>query len=265
MKWLAEIANWLAGKIRQSPWSRYNLRRIEGIRQDEINSLVQAQLSDQETLQKKLDEYPGSVFRTLESSTHLTNSRLLSLLQESLQLWVKPSFLRRAGLHWADVLLLAVLSLLAAEFLFPPPKAYRVVAAREIPPFRQIQRDDLEEVPSTGGIGETVAKYTGKYSSSPVHKKSALSAADLSPGLISLRIEIKSGAELDKAALPQAVLLVLSSRLSPVGGAAIPAMLSRIESSGSAQIATLQIPSGQQTEAAKWLGSSDAYIVLRVP
>jgi hypothetical protein len=264
MKRLGEIIKWLR-KIRQGPLSRNNLNRIEGIKPGEINNLVQAQLQDQETLQRQLDDNPGSVFSRLASSTHLTKSRLLALLQESLELWTKPTLFCRVRRLWADVLVVALISLLAAEVFFPPRRAYRVVAAREIPAFHKIQRDDLEEVPSTSGIPETLAQYTGKYSTSPIREKSALSAADLTPDMISLRIEIKSTAVLDKATLPQLVLLVFSSRQPPVGGAAIPAMLYKLESNGSVQIATLQIPSGQQTETAKWLGSADAYIMLRMP
>jgi len=265
MKWIGGISDWLRAQMRSSPLSRHNLRRIKGIRREEVRSLGTANVPDQDALQKQLDGNPGSVFRGLESSTHLTRSRLLSLLQASLELWTRPSIFCRVRRHWADVLLMAVISLLVVEFLFPPTKAYRVIAAREIPAFYQIQRNDLEEIPSTDGVGETIAQYEGRYSLSLVHAKSALSAADLTTGLVFLRIEIKSSSVPDTAALPQAVLLVFSSRQPPVGGTVIPAMLSRMESNGIAQIATLQVSFAQRAEVAKWMGSADAYIALRTP
>jgi hypothetical protein len=265
MIWLDKIVKSLRSEIRQSPWSKYNLRRIKGITQSEIDRFSSAGLPDQKSLQERLDGYAGLAFGKLQSSTHLQRTRLLALLEESLKLWSNPSLFRRAWCHWADVLLFAVVILLAAEVFSPPERAHHVIAAREIPPFQKIQPDDLKEGPSKDGSRETTKQYLGNYTVSSVHQGNALSSSSLSPGLTLLRIEVKNSAVPDKAILPLAVLLVFSSRKPPAVGTTIPAMLTKIEASEGAQIASLQIPFAEQAKVAKWLGAADAYIMLPAP
>jgi hypothetical protein len=264
MKW-QDLLQTLRNKNRQRPRSKYNLRRIHGIQQPEIDGFSAAGLADQESVQKKLDGYPGSVIHDLANSTHIEPSRLLALLQESLRLWSKPPRLRRLRSHWADFVLLAVVSVLAAAFFRPAKKAYEVVAMKKISVLQQIRPEDLEEKPSPGQNGETKEQYTGQYVVSVVQQGKELSKAELTSGLTSLRVTIKSSVVPNNPGSTQLVTLVFSARTAPGGGTAIPALLSKMETDGGAQIANLQIASIHEAEVAKWAGSSDAFIVARVP
>ncbi|GEM_PF-5000291 len=260
-----KMVNCMRARFRQTPLSRYCLRRIPKIKPDEITRLQRAGILDQEALQEKVDGESGSMFQSLQASTQLSKPRLLQLIQQSLELCARPPLLRRSHNHAMDFFLVAVLLLFAAEFYFPPERLSHVIAARDIPPFQQIQSDDLREEPSRNGEHDTTDQYTGKYSLSRISKNSQLSGTDLVAVLVELRVEVKSTALADNATLSQPVLLVLSSRQPATGGVAIPALLSKIETNGKVRVATLQISSGQQSEAAKWLGSADAYIMLRKP
>lgn len=268
MNWLTKAAEWLRRQTKKLPWSRHNLRRIEGLSPDQVQRLRDAfpdQEFDQEALQKKIDGYPGSVFHDLAQRTQLNESVLAGAVGQSLKLWSRRSLWLWAMDHWADWVLLAVLAVLITDYVLPLGPTYRVNAAGAIPPLHRIERGDLEEVLSPGQTGETVDQYAGRYAGSRVPKGKDLSSADLSPDLATIRIETKSSIIPANAALPQMVTLVLSSRKQPPDGLAMPAVLLKIEAAGNAQIATLQIASKQQAELAKLIGSADVWIISAGP
>lgn len=265
MKRFINFARRWRKRLRQLPWSKHNVRRIKGIEPAEIDCLRGAKLADQELLQESLDTAPGAVFAKLAHATRIGKVRLLALLQASLNLWAKPPWIRRVWHHWADLAVVAVIILLGVEWFHLSARPVQMIAKREIAPFQQIQRSDLEESLSPDGRSDAAAKYTGKYTISRVAKGSALSAAELAPELGSLRLEIKNGVGQPNLSLPQTVDIVLSSRQPPPGGVVIPAVLLKLEPSGNTFIATLKIASKDRSEAAKWVGGADAYLVLRGP
>jgi hypothetical protein len=260
MNWLADIAQWLRQQAKTLPWSKQNLRRIEGLSADEAQRL-QAAFPDQETLQQEIDGYPGSVFHDLAQRTNLTERTLAGAVARSLNLWSKPSLLGRLRQHWADWALLVLVAAFVLDYLRPLGPTYSVKARREIPSLQRIDAKDLEEVISPGQSGESAAQYVGKFAISFVPQGKALSAADLSPDFTTVRIETKKSVIAVSPAEPQRVTLVLSSRQKTPDGVTMPALLVDIEASGTTRTATLRIASKHQAQFAKWVGSGDAWII----
>jgi hypothetical protein len=152
----------------------------------------------------------------------------------------------------------------------PETKIPVVVAAKPIPALKTLTVDDMK---IENGPSEPAAKRRaateGRYTLVPIAGGSPITDEavsqrkfDFAPVLV-LRVPLKSAPPINNQLFPVNVVAMFSARDGAHVGAQIPAILLALDSTSSAPTAIFALDGKNAAEVAKWIGSSDAYILFR--
>ena len=255
------------------------LAAIPGIEEPDIANLRTAGIKDSEELEMRFEK---ETLSELSSSTTVAPARLAELLNRESKLSGRRirSSTRRHAFDFAAAIVAAALLVLLIPSLRkqvfrpqPPPKQPRVVAVRDIPMYRTIDSGDLkvEDEPDQKKWPAMLVPFTGKMATAGIGAGAALTASQVTrvpfgvEGKSVLRVPVKSVPALDGRPLPQRVEVLLSPRTNPGNGAVITAELLAVDSSSAPAVASLAVEPAALPELSRWIGSSDVYLMLRVP
>jgi hypothetical protein len=279
---------------------RMSLKRLRGITGDEITQLGVANIQDQPGLQKAFDESEDAPIRSISAATQNQNGsvssvRVVELLSNSLDRTSKPLVKGHFGVHWADylvgiVVVLLIIGLLPSvrkntrrewdelqvavpKFIWGEPTPERktptVVAARGIPAFKTLSLDDMKiENGPSASAARKIAGLGGRYALVPIPAGTTISDDAVSKEkfdfttMIVVRVALKNPQPISGQSFPISIVALFSAREGAHVGAQIPATLLALDSTPRAPTAILALDSKNAAEVAKWIGSSDAYILV---
>ncbi len=277
---------------------KMSLKRLKGITEEEITQLQGAQIRNQLDLLEAFDEPEDTPIRSISCATTgvMNENRVAELLKESLNQTSRPLVAGHFRDHWADylfafALLLAIIGLVpylrrtaakawdnardtVPKLLWgePTPKKEKptVVAARPIAAFSTLADDDLKISNGTSEQeSKRMASLKGRYSMVPIVAGSVIKDEDVSNGKFDctavriLRVALKNTPPVDTHYFPRMVDTLFSARDGTHTGAQIPATLLALDPNSNAPSATLAVDPKNIGEMAKWVGSSDIYVLMR--
>jgi len=255
------------------------LREIPGIGVGDVQSLQKAGICDSEEL---IGRFERESLAALGTATTLTTKRLAELLDGTFNVSRKRirSPLRKHAFDLTAVFIAAALIIL----LFPslrrrvlppsePSRDVKVTAARDIPVYGTIDSADLkvenEKDPKKwpGRLSPFVGRLatTGISGGSTITQSQVTGAPFKLAGRSVLEVPVKSLPCFDGRPLPQMVEVIFSPRDNPDTGAVISAALLAVESSTTPTVASIAVNVADLPRVSRWIGSSDAYLTLRVP
>jgi hypothetical protein len=250
-----------------------------------IQTLTGANIADMEALQ---DRFYGDLESSLRKAAETLNVRenvIAELVAKSLVSSSEPLTTSRIGKRWADVVLVLALVYVVLALARPwlglviptkvaelPKIEPQVVAATTIPIYGMIRDDNLRVKNGAPGVQweQMTSKLVGRYAVAAIAAGAAITENKLSSkrsdlaGQSVLRIEIKHAVPLDERGLPEDVDLLFSPRQGATAGASLPARLLALDAKATPPLATVAMAKDKADEAAKWMGSSDVYLSLRV-
>jgi len=281
-------------------WSS-SLKRLKGITKAEITQLEAARILDQPSLLKAFDEQEDAPIRSISAATNNQNgsvdeARIVELLSESLGRTSKPLVAGHFRSHWADYLFTLAVALMIVglvpylrttaektwdyawdavpKFLWGEPEPKKetpaVVASKGIAALATLTDDNIT---INNGMSEheskRMAAMKGRYALVPIAAGAAIKDYDISKGKLDftsvriLRVGLKSAPPIDNQSFPRNIDALFSARDGTHTGAQIPATLVALDPTPSAPTATLALDPKNAGEVAKWIGSSDVYILMR--
>jgi hypothetical protein len=284
MKWLKQQRRKLGNAYRRvRSFVRERLTRrlggIPGIRREDIDNLRQAGIRDLDELEARFDQ---GTLADLSTATGLTQKRVAELLDGDFQGTGRRirSRSRRHAFDFAVTLVVAGFIVLSVPSLrkqvyrpAPTPKQPKVTAVRDVPVYRTIDADDLkvEDEPNAKKWPGLLAPFIGKMATTGISKGATITENQVTKapfnlgGRLVLKVPLKSVPALDGWPLPQTVNVILSPRNNPDAGAAITAALLALDPSTTPAVASIAVNAADLPQVSRWIGSSDAYLVLRVP
>lgn len=280
---------------------RKSLRRLRGISEAEIAQLAVAQIRDQPGLQKAFDDSEDAPIRSISVATSpppgaVTEARVVELLRASLGQSAKPLIAGHFAVHWADYLVALAVALMIVGLtpylrngtihkwdtvvvvvpkaiwgeVRPESKKPTLIAARIIPALKTLTKDDMKIANGTSEQeSRRMAALVGHYAFGPIAVGATIRDEDLSnknfdfAAVRIIRIATKNVPPVDSHSLPRDVDALFSARDASHAGAQIPAILVSLDPTPSAPTATLALDPKNVAKVANWIGSSDAYILLR--
>ena len=249
-----------------------------------LQRLTAANIADMEALQDRFYGDLGSSLRNAGQTLNVPEEVIAGLVAKSLVSSSEPLTASRIGKHWADLILVLALLYVALalarpwiglllpqklpEVRLPEPE---VVVATGIPLYGMIREDNLR-VKNAGArvLSTFTSKFLGRYALAAIAARAAITADKVSSartdlaGQSVLQVEIKHAAPLGGRALPEAIDLLFSSRQGAATGAPLPALLLAFDTKAAPPLATVAMAKDKADEAAKWIGSCDVYLSLRV-
>jgi hypothetical protein len=267
---------------------RDRLERIAGKWKDEAAALRGA-YPDRDSLQAILDLRSAEAeLHQVAAAANVDAKRLIAFLGASLQQSAEPLTRGWLSRHGADLLLLASLALLvtlpvignrmdARQKAAQQAEAIRVakaphaVATRTLVPYLNIEPADVEpkNIASDKAAEALRAWLVGRYPVKPIAAgqivtSTLLSSRQLDLGSSALlRITLKLKPVFQGRTLPSPVSLLFSSRGTPASGEVFSVVLLALDADG--VTATIALPQTSMSNAAKWIGNSDAYASFSVP
>jgi hypothetical protein len=278
-----------------------SLKRLKGITKEEITQLAVAEIHDQPGLLKAFDEREDAPIRSIATATNNQNggvdeTRIVELLGDSLVRTSNPLIAGHFRNHWADYLftfavMLAIIGMVpylrktaaktwddawnaVPKFLWgepkPEKKASTVVAARGIAALATLTDDNVK---IGNGVSEQesqrMAALKGRYALVPIAAGTPIKDEYVSKGKVDftsvriLRVALKNAPPIENQSFPRDVDALFSARDGTHTGAQIPATLVALDPTPSTPTATLALDPKNTGEVAKWIGSSDVYILMR--
>jgi hypothetical protein len=249
-----------------------------------LRSLNDAGIADMEQLQDRFySDFDGSLRKAAES-LHVQQDVLAGLIAKTLVASSEPLTTSWNRGRWAD-------SLLALAFLYGvltllrpwlswllektpgglPTFVSQVVATRAIPIYGMIREDGLGVTYAAPGAptAQMTSRFVGRYALAAIPAGTAITESALSrnrsdiSGQSILEIEIKRAPALDGRELPEDVDLVFSARQGGAAGVSLPGRLLALDTKATPPTAAVALPKEKVDEAAKWIGSSDVYLLLK--
>jgi hypothetical protein len=266
---------------------RDRLERIPGKWKDEVAALRGA-YPDRASLQAILDSRSAEAeLHQAAAAANLDAKRLIAFLGASLQQSAEPLTRGWLSRHTADILLLASLAVLAMlPFLgskmdarqkaardaeaIRMAKTPHAIATRTLVPYVNIEPADVEpkNAASDKAAEALRAGLVGRYPLKPIAAGRIVTLNLVSGPQIDLgssellRITLKLKPALEGRTLPSPVSLLFSSRGTQASGEVFSIVLLALDADG--LTATIALPQTSMSNAAKWMGNSDAYVSFPV-
>jgi hypothetical protein len=278
-----------------------SLKRLKGITKEEITQLGVAEIHDQPGLLKAFDEREDAPIRSIATATKnqdhkMDETRIVELLGDSLVRTSKPLIAGHFRIHWADYLFTLAAALMiiglvpwlrttaemawddawdaVPKFLWgepkPETKTPSVVAASRIVALATLTDDNMK---ISNGASEQQSKrmtaLKGRYTLVPIAGGTPIKDEYVSKGKLDftsvriLRVALKNAPPIENQSFPRDVDALFSARDGTHTGAQIPVTLVALDPTPSAPTATLALDPKDASEVAKWIGSSDVYILMR--
>lgn len=210
------------------------------------------------------------------TAANLEAKKVIAFLGASLQQSAQPLAQGWLSRHSADLFAIAGIALLVMLPVLGTrvdtykaariEKAPHAIATRDLPPYTTLQPPDIEvrNARSEKDASVLSAGFIGRYPTKLIAAGQTVTSDVLSTKKIDLGssailyLNLKLKAALEGRTVPISASLLFSSRGAPASGEVFSITLLNLDADE--VTATIALPKARMSEAAKWIGNSEAYV-----